>query len=184
MNIQDIIAEIDGELARLRRVKALLSDTSTTQDREARPLVTASRPGGSKPRRTVSAAARKKMAAAPKSAFGRNPRKTAKHAAPSAVSSVNRKGRYGRLACKTAKKRSMSAGARCPDRCRPKSPLGESAEGRKKKRLRRRLQSKPVSAKKDVSAVRARASKTKGFYCSGFFSRTSSLQVSEGSSGA
>ena len=35
MNIQDIIAEIDGELARLRRVKALLSDTSTTQDRES-----------------------------------------------------------------------------------------------------------------------------------------------------
>ena len=74
MNIQDIIAEIDGELARLRRVKALLSDTSTTQDREARPLVTASRPGGSKPRRTVSAAARKKMAAAQKARWAKSRR--------------------------------------------------------------------------------------------------------------
>jgi hypothetical protein len=47
-------------------------------------------------------------------------------------SSVNRKGRYGRLACKDREKAFHERRSACPDRCRPKSPLGESAEGRKK----------------------------------------------------
>lgn len=71
MNIQDIVVEIDAEISRLRQVKALLTGTSTTESQKPSRSVPASLLGNAKPRRTLSAEARAKIAAAQKARWAK-----------------------------------------------------------------------------------------------------------------
>jgi len=103
-------------------------------------------------------------------------RKTAKHAAPKRGSSVNRKGRYGRLACKDREKRSMSAGARARS-LPPKKARWAKVRKAAKKATSTKVASKPVSGQEGCLSSEGAGIEDEGFYCSGFFSRTSSCKL-------
>ena len=136
MNIAEIIAEIDAELVRLKQVKALLSDTGAEQDRKTGPLVTASLSDGSQPRRTVSRAARRKMAAAQKARWAKS-RKTVKEAALKAATPTAKAVTIASPA-KPAKKHSMSGAVRARIAAAQRARWAKVRKAAKK-RLRQRL---------------------------------------------
>ena len=80
MNIQDIVVEIDAEISRLQQVKALLTGTSTTENRKPGRPTNASLAGKARTRRTLSVEAREKIAAAQRARWAKS-KKAAKKAA-------------------------------------------------------------------------------------------------------
>ena len=73
MDTQKIVAEIDAELTRLQQVKALLTGTTTAQNRTARRNSMA----GTSGKRTLSADARERIAAAQRARWAKS-KKTGK----------------------------------------------------------------------------------------------------------
>jgi hypothetical protein len=112
MNIQDIVVEIDTEISKLQQVKALLSGTSTTEKRKPGRPVNASLPGKVRTRRTLSAEAREKIAAAQRARWAKSKKAAKKAARSTAAASTAKKAPTGGLRAKSKKKRSLSAGAR------------------------------------------------------------------------
>jgi hypothetical protein len=71
MDTQSMVVEIDAEISRLERVKALLSDTSTDGQRKPRHAVGSSLHGEPTRRYTMSPEARAKIAARQKSRWAK-----------------------------------------------------------------------------------------------------------------
>jgi hypothetical protein len=112
MKIQDIVVEIDAEISKLQQVKALLTGTSTTDMRKAGRPTNTSLPGNARTKRTLSAEAREKIAAAQRARWAKS-KKAAKKAARSTVAvSTAKKAPAVGLRAKSKKKRTLSAGAR------------------------------------------------------------------------
>ena len=112
MKIQDIVVEIDAEISRLQQVKALLAGTSTTEKRKPSRPTNTSLSRKAKTKRTLSADAREKIAAAQRARWAKY-RKAAKKAALStAAASTAKRAAKASLRPKSMKKRTLSAGAR------------------------------------------------------------------------
>jgi len=160
MNIQDIVVEIDAEISILQQVKALLTGTSTTENRKPSGLATTSLPSNARTRRTLSAEAREKIADAQKARWAKS-KKAAKKAAHSIVAAPTaKKITTGSLGTKSTKKRTLSAGARAKIAAAQKARW---AKVRKvaKKAASTKVAKKPAPAKKAVSAASAGTSTTK-----------------------
>ena len=84
MNIQDIVVEIDAEISRLQQAKALLAGISTTEMRKPGRPANASSAGKARTRRTLSAEARERIAAAQRARWAKS-KKAAKKAASAKV---------------------------------------------------------------------------------------------------
>ena len=135
MNIQDIVVEIDAEISRLQQVKALLTGSSATEKRKAGRPANTSLAGKARTRRTLSAEARERIATAQRARWAKS-KKAAKKAAPNipAASTAKNAPAVG-LGTKSKKKRTLSAGVRAKIASRPKSPVGEGAEGHEENRF-------------------------------------------------
>ena len=112
MNIRDIVLEIDDEIIKLQQVKALLAGTSTTEMRKPGQAANASLAGKARTKRTLSAEARERIAAAQRARWAKS-KKAAKKAAPSvpAASTAKNAPAVG-LRAKSKKKHTLSAGVR------------------------------------------------------------------------
>jgi hypothetical protein len=112
MNIQDIFAEIDAEISKLQQVKALLSGTSITEKRKPSRPTNASLSRIAKTKRTLSAAARAKIATAQRARWAKV-RKPGNQSAPSTVAaSPNTKVIKTDSHAKSTKKRAISSEGR------------------------------------------------------------------------
>ena len=112
MRIQDIVVEIDAEISKLQQVKALLAGISTTEMRKPGRPANASLPGNARPKRTLSAEGREKIAAAQRARWAKS-KKAVKKAARSTVAvSTAKKAPTASLPAKSTKKRTLSAGTR------------------------------------------------------------------------
>ncbi len=112
MNIRDIVVEIDAEISRLRQAKALLSGTRTTASRKSSGPAKISVPGKARTKRTLSAVARAKIAAAQRARWAKS-KKAAKRATDDiAKVSKAKKATTAGSRGKSSKKRTLSAGAR------------------------------------------------------------------------
>jgi hypothetical protein len=160
MNIQDIVVELDAEISRLQQVKALLTGTTTTEmQKPGRPANT-SLAGRARPRRTLSAEARERIAAAQRARWAKF-KKAAKKAAPSipAASTAKKAPAVG-LHAKSENKRTLSEGARAKIAAAQKARWAKVRKAAKKAASAKAAK-KSAPAKKAVSAKRAGASKTK-----------------------
>ncbi len=112
MDTQSIVVEIDAEISRLQRVRALLSDTSTDGPRKPRRTVGSSLPGKPTRRHTMSPEARAKMAAGQKARWAKL-RSAAKKKARSIITeSGAKKAASVNLPAKAKARLAMSAEAR------------------------------------------------------------------------
>ncbi len=160
MNIQDIVVEIDAEISRLQQVKALLTGSSATEKRKAGRPANTSLAGKARTRRTLSAEARERIAAAQRARWAKS-KKAAKKAAPNipAASTAKNAPAVG-LGTKSKKKRTLSAGVRAKIAAAPKARWAKVRKATKKT-ASAKVAKKSAPAKKTVSAKRAGASKTK-----------------------
>ena len=160
MNTQHIVVEIDAEISKLQQVKALLSGISTTGKRKPVRPTNTSLAGKARTRRTLSAEAREKIAAAQRARWAKS-KKAAKKAAPStAAASTAKKAPAVGLRAKSKKKRTLSVGARA------KIAAAQRARWAKVRKAAKKVSSAKVAkksapAKKAVPAMRASASKTR-----------------------
>ena len=158
MKIQDIVVEIDAEISKLQQVKALLA--GTTEKRKPSRPANASLPGRARTKRTLSAEARERIAAAQRARWAKS-NKAAKKAAPSTtpVSTVKKAPAVG-LRAKSKKKRTLSAGARAKIAAAQKARWAKVRKAAKKASTAK-VAKKSAPAKKAVPSKRAGASKTK-----------------------
>jgi hypothetical protein len=112
MDTQSIVVEIDAEISRLQRVKALLSDTSTDGQRKPRRTVSSSLPGESTTRYTMSPEARAKMAAGQKARWAKFRSAAKKKARSTITESGAEKAAFSNLPAKAKARAAMSAEAR------------------------------------------------------------------------
>jgi hypothetical protein len=154
MNIQDIFAEIDAEISKLQKVKALLSGTSTAENRKPH------HPGHAKTRRTLSTEARERIAAAQRARWAKSKKAAAKAARINAGASTAKKATTAGLRARKTKKRTLSAGARAKIAAAQKARWTKVRKAAKKA-ASAKAANKPAPTKKAVSAKRAGASKTK-----------------------
>jgi len=160
MRIQDIVVEIDAEISKLQQVKALLAGISTTEMRKPGRPANASLPGNARTKRTLSAEAREKIAAAQRARWAKS-KKAAKKAARSTVAvSTAKKAPAVGLGAKSKKKRTLSAGARAKIAAAQKTRWAKVRKAAKKASTAK-VAKKSAPAKKAVHAKRAGASKTK-----------------------
>jgi hypothetical protein len=160
MNIQDIVVEIDAEISKLQQVKALLTGTSTTEKRKPGRPANTILAGNARTRRTLSAEAREKIAAAQRARWAKS-KKAAKKAAPSTTAaSTAKKAPAVGLRANSKKKRTLSAGARAKIAAAQKARWAKARKAAKKASTAK-VAKKSAPAKKAVSARRAGASKTK-----------------------
>jgi hypothetical protein len=160
MNIPDIVVEIDAEISRLQQVKALLTGISTAEKRKAGRPVNTSLVGKAKTRRTMSAEAREKIAAAQRARWAKS-RKASKKAAPSIpATSTRKKASAVGLRAKSKKKRTLSVEARAKIAAAQKARWAKVRKAAKKASAAK-VAKKSSPAKKVVPAKRASASKVK-----------------------
>ena len=112
MDTQSIVVEIDAEISRLQRIKALLSDTSTDGQRRPRHTVASSLPGESTTRYTVGPEARAKMAAGQKARWAKVRTAARKKALSTTTESGTKKAASAKLPAKVKARPTMSAEAR------------------------------------------------------------------------
>ncbi len=112
MNIRDIVVEIDAEISRLRQAKALLSGIRTTESHKSSRPARASRPTNARAKRTLSAQAREKIAAAQRARWAKSKKAVKKAARIAAAASTAKKAPAVGLGAKSRKKRTLSAGTR------------------------------------------------------------------------
>ena len=112
MNIQDIVVEIDAEISRLQQVKALLTGTSTTENRKPGRPTNASLAGKARTRRTLTVEVREKIAAAQRARWAKSKKAAKKAVRSTAVASTAKNAPAVGLRAKSKKKRTLSAGAR------------------------------------------------------------------------
>jgi len=112
MNIQDIVVEIDAEISILQQVKALLTGTSTTENRKPSRPATTSLPSNARTRRTLSAEAREKIADAQRARWAKSRKAVKKAVRSTAVASTAKKATPSGLRETIPKKRTLSVGAR------------------------------------------------------------------------
>lgn len=110
MNTESIVVEIEAEIARLQLVKALLADDNSDGNRKLGRPAAASLSGGPAKRRTLSAEARERIAAAQRARWAKSKR-SAQKAARTTAASAARKATVVAPA-RRAKKRTLRAGAR------------------------------------------------------------------------
>lgn len=110
MDREDILLQIDAEIARLQQAKALLTGVTVSKSRNPSRPSGAGIPGNA--RRTLSAEAREKIAAAQRSRWAKSKRAAKKAARESHAESAVKKAKAAELPKKQAKKRTLSAGAR------------------------------------------------------------------------
>ena len=112
MDTQSMVVEIDAEISRLQRVKALLSDTSTDGQRRPRHTVASSLPGEFTTRYTMSPEARAKIAAGQKARWAKVRTAASKKALSTTAESGAKKAASAKLPAKAKARPKMSAEAR------------------------------------------------------------------------
>ncbi|MGD0157779.1 MAG: hypothetical protein ABSB50_16935 [Terracidiphilus sp.] len=160
MKIQDIVVEIDAEISRLQQVKALLTGTSTTEMRKPGQLANARFAGKARTRRTLSAEARERIAAAQRARWAKSKKGVKKAARSTAAVSTAKKAPAVGLRAKSKKKRTLSAGARARIAAAQRARWAKVRKAAKKA-ASAKVAKKSAPAKKAVPAKRAGASKTK-----------------------
>jgi len=160
MKTQDIVVEIDAEISKLQQVKALLTGTSNTKMRKPGQLAKSSLARKTRPRRTLSAEARERIAAAQRARWAKS-KKAAKKAARSTVAvSTAKKAPTASLPAKSTKKRTLSTGTRAEIAAAQRARWAKVRKTAKKASTAK-VAKKSAPAKKAVHAKRAGASKTK-----------------------
>jgi hypothetical protein len=109
MDTQKVVAEIDAEISRLQQVKALLTGTSTTENRNAGRSSVA---GSSGKKRTLSAEARERIAAAQRTRWAKAKKAVKRAARHTSAVPARKKAATANPAVKSAKKRTVSPEAR------------------------------------------------------------------------
>ena len=160
MRIQDIVVEIDADISKLQQVKALLAGISTTEMRKPGQLAKSSLARKTRPRRTLSAEARERIAAAQRARWAKSKKAAKKAASSSSVASTANKAPTVGLRAKSKKKRTLSAGARAKIVAAQKARWAKVRKAAKKA-ASAKVAKKTAPAKKAVPAKRAGASKTK-----------------------
>ena len=112
MDTQSIVVEIDAEIMRLQRVKALLSDTSTDGQQKPRHTVISGLPGESTTRYTMSPEARAKMAAGQKARWAKFRSDAKKKERSTFTESGTKKAASAKLPAKVKARPTMSTEAR------------------------------------------------------------------------
>lgn len=152
MNIQDIFAEIDAEISKLQQVKAVLRSAGTSGSRKSGRPAKISVPGKARTKRTLSAVARAKIAAAQRARWAKS-KKAAKRATDDiAKVSKAKKATTAGSRGKSSKKRTLSAGARA------KIAAAQKARWAKVRKAAKRVSptkdaKKSETAKKSVAAA-------------------------------
>jgi hypothetical protein len=159
MNTEEIAVEIESEISRLRQVKALLTGTGPNGNQDlGRPTASLSSSAGT--RRTMSAEARERIAAAQRARWAKS--KRAEKATRAVSASAPKNAPIRGLPAKKTKKRSLSAGARAKIAAAQKGPVGESENGSKKTEAaiasKKSAATKKTASKKKAVAQRAQAS--------------------------
>jgi hypothetical protein len=156
MKIQDIVVEIDAEISRLQQAKALL--TGTTESRKpGRPISLA---GKARTRRTLSAEARERIAAAQRVRWSKSKKAAKKAARSAAAASTAKKAPAVGLRAKSKKKRSLSAGTRARIAAAQKARWAKVRKAEMKASTAK-VAKKSAPTKKAVPAKKANASKKK-----------------------
>lgn len=166
MDTQKIVAEINAEISRLQQVKALLIGTNAAKNRHSGRNSMA---GSSGKKRTLSAEARERIAAAQRARWAKSTKALKNRAARnSSAVSARKKGTTATSPVKSAKKRTVSPEARA------RMVAGQKARWAKARKARQKAARgagnspapakgarKSIPAKKARSAESANATKTK-----------------------
>jgi hypothetical protein len=160
MNIQNIVVEIDAEISKLQQVRALLVGISTTEILKPGRPANASSAGKSRTRRTLSAAARERIAAAQRARWAKSKKAAKKAARSTPAASTAKKAPAVGLGAKSKKKRTLSAGARAKIAAAQRARWAKVRKAAKKTSTAK-VAKKSAPAKKAVPGKRAGASKTK-----------------------
>jgi len=112
MDTQSIVVEIDAEISRLQRVKALLSDTSTDGQRKPRHTVGSSLPGEPTKRNIMNPEARAKIAAGQRARWAKVRNAAKKKALSTTTELGTTKSASAKLPAKVKARPTMSAEAR------------------------------------------------------------------------
>jgi hypothetical protein len=160
MKTEEISAEIESEISRLKQVRALLTGTGPKGNRKSgRPAASLS--GGPAKRRTLSVEARERIAAAQRVRWAKFKR-VAKRAAPVGAVSVSKKTTPGSMPAKKGKKRTLSAGARAKIAAAQKARWAKVRKGAKKsavaKASKKSATTKRVASRKRAVPQRAQTS--------------------------
>lgn len=171
MDTQKIVAEIDAEIFRLEQVKALLTGTKTAENRKSNRPGMARRSGK---KRTLSAEAREKIAAAQRARWAKSKKALKKRAVRNRSAVPARKtATTANRAIKNAKKRTVSPEARARmaagqkarwaklGKVGQKAIRGAATPPAKRPAIPAKGASKAVPVKKARSAERANAPITK-----------------------
>ena len=171
MDTQKIVAQIDTEISRLRQVKALLIGTNAAENRQSGRNSMA---GSSGKKRTLSAEARERIAAAQRARWAKSKKALKNRAARnSSAVSARKKATTANSAVKSAKKRTVSPEARARmvagqkarwakvRKARQKAARGAGNSPAERAAIPAKGARKSVPAKKVRSAGRANAPNTK-----------------------
>ena len=154
MDTQKIVAEIDAEISLLKQVKALLTRTNTAENRKSGRNSMA---GSSGKKRTLSAEARERIAAAQRARWAKSKKALKKRATRNTSPvSAHKKATTANPAVKSAKRRSMSPKARLRMAAGQKELRGVANSPAK------RIAIPAKGAKKSVPAKKARSAETAG----------------------
>ena len=160
MNIQDIVVEIDAEISKLQQVKALLTGTGTTEMRKPGRLAKTSLAGKARTKRTLSAEARERIAAAQRARWAKSKMAAKKAASSIPAASTAKKAPAVGLRAKSKKKRSLSAGTRAKIAAAQKAWWAKVRKAETKAPTAK-VAKKSAPTKKAVPAKKANASKKK-----------------------
>ena len=156
MNTNDILVAIDAEISRLQQARTLLSDTSPIGKRQPGRPAGSSMPGKVKAKRTLSAEAREKIAAAQRARWAKSKRAAKKVASSSAA--IAKKSTAARSPAKQTAKRTMSAGARAKIAAAQKARWAKVRKAAKKTSpAKKAVSTKSSGAKKEAPSGPAAA---------------------------
>jgi hypothetical protein len=170
MDTQKIVAEIDAEISRLQQVKALLTGTSTTENRNSGRSSVA---GSFGKKRTLSAEARERIAAAQRARWAKSKKAVKRAARHTSGVPARKKAATANPAVKSAKKRTVSPEARARmaagqtarwakvKKAGKKAGRGAATSPAERATIPTKGARKSVPAKKARSAERANAPNTK-----------------------